>query len=105
MPSGRETIGAVVVGINPGHDAMEAAIVERKMCRSTASGGAGETRRAHRLWDGQLGPAFAPKLLSQLRMFAPAGVTSPSSYPVVATARVTPLEVDQPYSMPVPLAA
>jgi hypothetical protein len=26
-----------------------------------------------------LGPAFAPRLLSQLRMFTPAGVTSPSS--------------------------
>jgi len=27
----------------------------------------------------QLGPAFAPRLLSQLRMFTPAGVTCPSS--------------------------
>jgi hypothetical protein len=98
--------------LSPARSAREAAVCRNECIEGTASAGTRLSRmpgtsadRAHRLWNGQLGPAFAPKLLSQLRMFAPAGVTSPSSYPVVATARVTPLEVDQPYSMPVPLAA
>ena len=51
------------------------------------------------------GPAFAPRLLSHARIDRPARVICPPPWPVVARARVTPLMVDQPNSIPVPEGA
>ena len=51
------------------------------------------------------GPAFAPRLLSHARIDRPASVICPPPWPVVARARVTPLMVDQPNSIPVPEGA
>ena len=55
--------------------------------------------------DQKSGPAFAPRLLSHARVDRPARVICPPPWPVVARARVTPLIVDQPNSIPVPEGA
>jgi hypothetical protein len=55
--------------------------------------------------DQKSGPGFAPRLLSHARIDRPARVICPPPWPVVARARVTPLMVDQPNSIPVPEGA
>ena len=55
--------------------------------------------------DQKSGPAFAPRLLSHARIDRPARVICPPPWPVVARARVMPLMVDQPNSIPVPEGA
>jgi hypothetical protein len=55
--------------------------------------------------DQESGPAFAPSLLSHARIDRPARVICPPPWPVVARARVMPLMVDQPNSIPVPEGA